>query len=88
MRLKDGFITHRVMDRQVMVAVGDAAKQFSGLVQANDTAAFIVDRLKSETSEGAIVDALLDEYDTDRATAEADVRRIIDRLREIGAIEE
>ena len=71
-----------------MVAAGPAAKVFHGIVRSNETAAFIVDRLKSETSEDEIVAALLGEYEVDEATARADVARIMERLRSIGAIEE
>lgn len=88
MKLKQGFITQDFHGRQFMVAVGAAAKEFHGLVRSNETAAFIVDRLKTETDEKQIVSALLAEYDVDEAAAASDVARILGMLRGIGAIEE
>ena len=87
MKLNEGFTTHEFRGTQIMVAMGPAAERFHGLVRSNDTAAFIVDQLRGETTEAEIVDAILAEYEVDRETAEKDVRRILRQLREIGAID-
>ena len=87
MKLKKGFITHRVGKEQMMVAAGPAAKSFHGLVRSNESAAFIVDCLKQETTEDAIVEAMLERYEAPRETVERDVHRIVERLQEIGALE-
>ena len=87
MKLKTGFITHNVGKEQMMVAAGPAAKLFHGLVRSNETAAFIINCLKKETTEAAIVDAMLEQYEAPRETVERDVRRVVEQLREIGALE-
>ena len=56
MKLKDGFITHETYGEQIMVSAGNV--KFSGLVRSNRTAAFIVDCLKSETSETEIIEKM------------------------------
>ena len=86
MKLKEGFITHQIQDTQMMVAAGEAAKSFHGLVRSNETAAFIVDCLKEETTEEAIVDKLLAEYDVSREIAAQDVHEILEKLKGIGAL--
>ena len=86
MKLKEGFITHRIQNTQILFASGDAAKRFHGLVRSNETSAFIVDCLKNETTEEAIVDRLLEEYDVSREVAEEDVHAVIEKLRSIDAI--
>ena len=63
MKLKDGFITRTVQGTQMMVAVEGSGTNFHGLVRSNETAAFIVDCLKTDTTEERIVDRLLEEYD-------------------------
>ena len=88
MKLRQGFVTQEFRGEQLMVATGAAAKRFRGLVRSNATAAFIVDRLKSETTEAEIVSAVLEEYEADEARVRADVARILAQLRSIGAIEE
>ncbi len=86
MKLKQGFITHNMGGEQVMVGTG--AVSFSGLVRSNETAAFIVDRLKKETTKEEIVDAMLQEYDAPREVIERDVEKILQTLRSIGALDE
>ncbi len=86
MKLKPGFITHNVGNEQMMVAAGPAAKVFHGLVRSNETAAFIINCLKNETTEEAIVDAMLAQYEAPRETIAQDVHRVVEQLREIGAL--
>ena len=86
MHLKKGFITQYVAGTQMLVAVGDAAKDFHGLVRSNGTAGFIVDCLKTDTSEEEIVKKLCAEYDVDEKTALKDVKMVVEKLRSIGAI--
>ena len=87
MKLKTGFITHTIGKEQMMVATGPAGKVFHGLVRSNETAAFIVDCLKKETTEEEIVAAMLEEYDAPKEVISKDVHRIVEKLREIGALE-
>ena len=86
MKLKSDFITQTIEDTQFLISVGD--ESFRGIVRSNRTAAFIVDCLKEETTEERIIDAMCGKYDAPREEIAADVKRILDTLREIGALEE
>ena len=86
MKLKSDFITQDIDDTQFLVPVG--AEAFQGIVRSNRTAAFIVDRLKEETTEAQIVDAMCKKYDAPREEIAADVSNIINTLRGINALEE
>ena len=86
MKLKEQFVTKDMGDAQVMVAVGGSA--FSGVVRSNSTAAFIVDLLKEETTKEQIVTAMLERYEVSEERASADVDRILETLRGIGALDE
>ncbi|MBQ6480331.1 MAG: PqqD family protein [Anaerolineaceae bacterium] len=86
MKLKNEFITQDIDDTQFLVPVG--AEAFSGIVRSNKTAAFIVNCLKEETTETAIVDAMCAKYDAPRETIAADVVEILEKLRSINAIDE
>jgi len=88
MKLKDGFVTHNSDGEQIMVAVGEMSKEFSGLVRSNKTAAFIVECLKEDTTKEKIVDAMLEKYEVSRAVVEKDVDDILGKLRNVGAIDE
>lgn len=86
MKLKASFITHTLGDDRILVPVGDAG--FSGLVRSNPTAAFIIEQLRSDTTQEQIVDAMLQEYHAGRQQISQDVAAVIETLRSIGAIEE
>lgn len=86
MKLKSNFITQQIDDTQFLVPVGGEA--FSGIIRSNESAAFIVNALKEETTVEKIVDAMAKEYDAPRAVLEADVNAIIEKLRSVNALEE
>jgi len=88
MNLKKGFVTYQSDGEQLMVAAGPAAKLFHGMVKSNSTAAFIIDKLKRKTTPEEIAKALTEEYDVTMDIALADVNKIIDKLRSIGALDE
>ena len=88
MKLAKGFVTQEYRDEQLMVAAGSAAKRFHGLVRSNGTAAFIIDRLKRETTVDELVRAMTAEYDVEPETALRDIQAVLEKLRTIGAIEE
>ena len=85
MKLKDNFITHETDGEQIMVAAGGS---FAGMVRSNATAAFIVDCLKTDTTEAEILDKMLGKYDADAEVMAKDIKAIIEKLRKIGAIDE
>lgn len=84
MKLKDTFITYAAGGEHSMVAT----EGFTGIVRSNRTAAFIIEQLKAPTAPERIVDAMVERYDAPREVIAADVARILDQLRTIGALEE
>jgi hypothetical protein len=85
MKLKNEFMTHMDGENQMMV---DVSAKFSGLVRSNKTAAAIIDLLKKDTTEENIISAMLRKYDVSESVLKQDVRRIIETLRNVGAIDE
>ena len=88
MRLKKGFCTQTISDGQVMVPVGDADTSFRGIVRSNETAAFVVEQLKEETTEEEILSKLKEEYEGDEEKMKKDLAGVIAKLRSIDALEE
>lgn len=85
MKLKESFVTHKNKDDYMMV---DASGTFAGLIHSNVTAAFIAECLRMETTAEEIVKKILDKYDTTESEAVADVNKVINELKNIGAIDE
>ena len=69
MKLSSDFISHFDGEETVLVPVGGAA--FSGIVKLNSSAAFIVDKLKEDTTEQAITDAMCETFDAPPRNARA-----------------
>ena len=85
MKLKKEFLTHKTMGEHFIVPT--SAAEFKGIVQNNETAAFIVELLKSDITENEIVDRILVSYsDADRQTVTEDVTDILNKLRSIDAL--
>ncbi|MBQ9080126.1 MAG: PqqD family protein [Clostridia bacterium] len=85
MKLKSGFITREMADEQIMVSsTGD----FSGLIRSNKTAAFIVNCLRTDTTEEEIIKKMLEKYDASEDVIKEDVEKILDTLRGVGALDE
>ena len=86
MKLSPGFLTHESRGEHITVSTGGT--EWSGLIRSNPTAAFIIECLKSDTTEAAIIDKLLEKYDVERSVAETDTAAVIAKLRSIGAVTE
>ena len=82
MKIKDGFILREVAGSSIVVAVGDAVKEFNGVINLNETGAFLWKQIEKGVDEDALVSALLDEYDVDKETAEKDVKTFIEKLQQ------
>lgn len=85
LKLKENFVTQKIDGEQIMVAAGGG---FNGMVRNNATAAFIVDCLKTETTQEAILNAMCSRYDAPREVMAAGVNKVLNNLRKIGALDE
>lgn len=65
-----------------------AVRGFDGQIACNETASFVLKKLRRRTSEKAIVKAMCREFDASAETIERDVRDLLEKLRQIGALEE
>jgi len=88
MKLKEGFMLHKVDNEYMVVATGKAAEQFNGLIRNNKTADFIYQQLLKETTEEEIIEAMLQKYDAPREKITEDVHKIITQMRNAGLLEE
>ena len=87
MKLNPTFLTHTTKGEHYMIST--SGTDFKGIVKNNETAAFIIGCLKTDTTEKTIADKLLSEYEgADIETVTRDVSEVIAKLRSIGAIEE
>lgn len=85
MKLKDGYILSEIAGKTVAVPT-DGDLDLNTMLALNETGAFLWNRLQNETSEDELVDALLEVYDVDEATARRSVNAFVRKLKENGII--
>ena len=88
MKLKYEFETTELGDEIIAVPVGGNARDFSGVLNLNDSAAAILKLLKKDTTVEQIVSALLEEYEGTKEEMTAFVERFINKLREENLLSE
>ena len=87
MRLRKETIQQDLEGERLLILALEEDEAFRGLVRANKSAALVLDCLREETDEEAILARLRAAFHGDEADMRADIRMILDRLREIGALE-
>ena len=75
-------MTREIAGEYIIVPTGDLTLRFNGLLTINETGYFIWQRLKEETDEASIVQALTEEYEISVEEAEKDVREFLAILEE------
>ena len=86
MKLKKEFITHIVGNESILVPTGEA--DFSGVVRGNKTLGAVLELLKEETTDEAMIAALKKRFNAPEGAIEMDVAKAIAELRRIGALDE
>ncbi len=87
MKIKEGFVIRKVMGNHVVIAVGDASRDFHGMIKLNDTAAEIWGYIGEGKSYEDIVSAMLEAYDVSEEKLRADITDTLNTLEQQGVIE-
>lgn len=75
MKIKKGFVLRVVGGEHVAVPVGELSKTFHGMINLNETGAFMWKFFSEDHTEEECVDALCAEYDVARDVATGDVEK-------------
>lgn len=88
MKMKYEFTVRNIAGDYVLVPLGEAALHFSGMMTTSDVGAFIVENLAKDISLEELTGKLMEEYNVDAGTAEADLKEFTDQLRKLNLLEE
>ncbi len=77
-----------VAGNYIVVPVGKASNEFKGLINLNETGAFIWRCLEKDTTVSEIVENILKEYNIDEAKATTYVTNYINKLKEAKLLNE
>jgi len=87
MKIKSDYVMREVAGTYVVVPTGKAAIDFSGMISLNGAGAFLWKQLTEDKGEQELLSAMLEEYETDEATARADISEFIKKLKEAEILE-
>ena len=87
MKIKKNFILREVAGTYIVVAVGEAVKNFKSIINLNGTGAFLWKKLENGATEEELVKEIISEYQVEEEVAKKDVLAFIQRLKENGLVE-
>ena len=89
MKIKEGFKMRKLGREHILVAEGSGLVNFNRMVSFNDTAAYLWEALTGrEFAVEDIRQLILDRYEVDERTADADAAKLARDWAEAGLIEE
>ena len=88
MKIKKDFMLRNVAGYYVVVPVGDGALNFNGVINLNESGAFLWKTMENDVTEADMVTALLGEYDVDEDRAKADVAAFVKKVSDANLVEE
>ena len=83
MKIKKELIKRDIAGDTILVPVGRTVYEGNGLFVLNEQGAFLWDRLEEAQTEEDLLQALLSEYEVTEEVARADIRKFLDRLRDM-----
>ena len=84
MKIKEDFVLRKVADSYVVVPVNKLTLDFNGIINLNETGAFLFEKLQNDCEKADLLKAMLDEYEE---KASADIDTFIQKLREADVLE-
>ena len=84
MRIKNGFVLREVAGQIMVIATGEASKDFHGMIKLNSTGKVIWLALQEGLEERAIAKRLQEQFDVDAEKALEDTRGFLKQMEEMG----
>jgi len=81
MKIEKEFILREIAGDYILVPVGKAASEFNGMININETGAFLFQQLQEDVSVEQLVEVLCQEYEVDQKQALEDVESFIAHLK-------
>ena len=87
MKIKEDFVLRKVADSYVVVPVNKLTLDFNGIVNLNETGAFLFEKLQNGCEKADLLKAMFDEYEVSKKKASADIDSFIKKLEEADVLE-
>lgn len=80
MKRNPDLILRSIAGETMLIPTGALAQDFNGMITLNDVAAFIWENLEKVESQDELLRLVLDEFEVDEATADADLNGFLKML--------
>lgn len=87
MKIKKDFILRKVADSYVVVPVGKLTLDFNGIINLNETGAFLFGLLQEGAEKEELLRKMLEEYDVTPEKAAADIDVFLKKVEEADVLE-
>lgn len=87
MKIKEDFILRKVADSYVVVPVNNMSLDFNGIINLNETGAFLFRLLQNGADREELLSKLLDEYEVTPQKAEKDIDLFIEKVKDADILE-
>lgn len=81
MKIKEDFILRKVADSYVVVPVNNMSLDFNGIINLNETGAFLFELLQNGADREELIRKLLVEYEVTERKAEKDIDLFIEKVK-------
>lgn len=86
MKRNTNFILREIAGENILVATGEAAQIFNGMITLNEVASFIWKNIDECKTVDKLIASILDEFDIDDETARRDIESFTAELIRIGMV--
>lgn len=87
MKVTNEVVQREIAGEHILIPTGAAALKVHGMITLTESAVLLWNRLQSDCTEEDLINVILNEYEIDRATAQADVQGFLSKLEAIGVLE-
>ena len=87
MKVKENFMLRKIADSYVVVPVGRQTLDFNGIINLNETGAFLFKLLQSGADKQELVNKLLEEYEVEPEKASADIDVFLEKVKDADILE-
>ncbi len=88
MKIKPGYMLREVAGCNVVVAIGAETMDFGGMINLNDSGAFLWKLLENGATEDELLKKMLDEYEVSEDVAKQGISAFINKMREADLLDE
>lgn len=86
MKLKNGFVLREVAGQIMVVATGEASKDFHGMIRLNETGKLVWEGIAEGKTADEIAEGMTKIFSVDRERALADVKALIAKMEAAGIL--